>query len=89
MQEPDFMLKYSVLMCFIVFIAIVVVQSLNSPYEIQPFVCVIFILNSLSFQQGRNHLLAAEWGCVCDFIPHFGNHVVQETVGALQSDQRG
>lgn len=33
MKQPDFMLKYSVLMCFIVFIGIVIVQSLNSPYE--------------------------------------------------------
>lgn len=32
MKEPDFMLKYSVLMCFIVFIGIFVVQTLNSPY---------------------------------------------------------
>lgn len=36
-EEPDFMLKYSVLMCFIVFIGIIIVQSLNSPYGLDAF----------------------------------------------------
>lgn len=34
MMEPDLMLKYSTFMCFIVFIGIVTIQSLNSPYVV-------------------------------------------------------
>lgn len=41
MKEPDCMLKYSVLMCFIVFVCIVIVQSLNSPYEMIQYIFFI------------------------------------------------
>lgn len=97
MKEPDFMLKYSVLLCFIVFIGIFIVQSLNSPYVIHKLrlwhLTFFFLLSNFTFkfschcQQWRNHLLAAKWMCIFRIISHFGNYMVQKVVGTFQSNQ--
>lgn len=89
MKEPDFMLKYSVLMCFLVFIGIIVIQSLNSPYVIS--ISVFFLLSSqdsLSIQQRRPHVLADEWTCVFCVALYSSIDLVQESLDTHEPNQR-
>lgn len=45
LREQDLMLKYSTFMCFIVFIGIIVAQTLNNPWAISKFTSLLNIIH--------------------------------------------